>query len=148
MGYIDVEWSGNPCILIAGGDMSALRKYAQSIAIDTGFPTWHIRPEDADSEITETLEELLRDGSERKLLIFEGNTHKFSTDTGYDMLSDFFWFPNLCQTRTTLLVLVENLSQDNFYHPLSTSKYHVDIGLGVCSGHLLGNLVTSGKTYP
>ena len=130
MQRLDVGWSDNPCILVTGGNRTKLKKSARRIVKQTGYPAWHIGPRDFDIEISETIKDLLENESERKLLIFEGNTHQFSRDTGNEILSNFFWYPNLHQTRTVLLILVESVTQDHFYRPISTSRYHLDVRNG------------------
>ena len=130
MKKLAIQCSDNPCILVIGGDRTKLHYRAQQLAKRLGHPIWHIGPQDADLEISETLTDLLENDSEQKLLIFEGNTHKFSRDTGDEMLSNFFWYPNLHRTRTILLVLTESVTQDQFYTPLLTARYHLDVRTG------------------
>ena len=122
--------SDNPCLLLTGASIGDLKESAHNIIAYLEHPVWHISPRDSDMDILKTLENLSRDRSDRKLLIFHGNTHKFSKDTGIEMLSNFFWYPNLYQTQTTLVILVESVTQSDFYRPLLTAKYHLDVGIG------------------
>ena len=122
--------SDNSCVLLTGAERARLHDRAHWLAKWLGHPTWHIGPRDADLEISETITDLLKNDSDRKLLIFEGNSHKFSRDTGNEMLSNFFWYPNLHRTRTTLVILAESVTQNDFYTPLLTSRYHLDVKTG------------------
>ena len=67
-----------------------MKESAHKIVKHLGHPVWHIGPRDSDIEISKTVEDLLKDESGLKLLTFDGNTHKFSVDTGNEMLSNFF----------------------------------------------------------
>lgn len=133
--------SDNPCVLLTGAGRAILLRRAHALAKQLGHPAWHIGPRDSDIEISETIEKLLKNDSERKLLIFDGNTHKFSRDTGSEMLSNFFWYPNLHRTRTTLVILAESVTQNDFYTPLLTSRYHLDVK----TGHLYDGKRVVGK---
>jgi hypothetical protein len=95
-----------------------------------GFPTWRIGPGDTDIEISETLRDLLGSEIEHKFLV-DGNTHKFVTNKwGIEMLSNFFWYPHRTYTRTTLLIMVECETQDDFHYPLTTARYLSDVRYG------------------
>lgn len=129
MSTFDIDWTSSPCILVTGGSVSEMRAHIESKVTNCRYPVWEIGGQDTDDDICKTLENLADDTSVHKLLIFEGNTHKFARDEGNE-LSNYFWYPNFLQTRTILIVLVEDLSHKDFYAPLLTSKYHMDIRNG------------------
>ena len=130
MSTFDIDWASNPCILVTGGSLKEMRATIDAKVRASDCPVWEIRADDTDDQMLNTIETLADNPSERKILIFDGDTNKFARRSGEETLANYFWYPNFSETRTILIILVEDLQHPNFYVPLLTSKYHMDIREG------------------
>ena len=75
---------------------------------------------------------------ECKILIYEGNSHKFAArDWGCQALADMFWYPTTLRTKIALIVLVENTKQADFFPGLWFSSHIIDASTEDCSESLL-----------
>ena len=130
MSTFDIDWASNPCVLVTGGSIKAMRATIDAKVNASGYPVWEIRSGDTDEKMLKTIEALADHSSDQKILIFDGNTNVFARRGGQEMIANYFWYPNFLETRTVLIILVEDVQHPDFYIPLLTSKYHMDIRHG------------------